>query len=134
MASQVDPHLSSFNMQISPFDLQYPIFQSVEIPGNAFTFGESSLAFPPAMPGFQHQPDCNQPFMQRSEPMEHSTSMPPRKRTKVSTMRVEDWKPFQPRIVELYTIDNRSIPEILDIMEEEFKKRFTYVLRPFITV
>ena len=132
----MEDQISSFNhnMQISPFQFQYPVdgpsIETAHDPG----FVEPSLLFPlvePLLfplvePGFIQQLDNPQQLSQTSN--ENAQSMPPppkRRKPKAPTMQKDDWKPYESRIVQLYAVENRTLPEVQDIIETEFKIKFT---------
>ena len=91
-------------------------------------FGQLLLPAPTAESSFNMPPDNSQQVGRVRSAVEHSMAPPVKKRKpKARTMRKDDWKPFQPRIVELYSIENRNLSEIQAIVEQEFGEQFTYV-------
>ena len=113
-------------MQFSPFQFQYPVdgpsIETAHDPG----FVEPSLLFSLAEPRFIQQLDNPQQLSQTSN--ENAQSMPPppkRRKPKAPTMQKGDWKPYESRIVQLYAVENRTLPEVQDIIEMEFKIKFT---------
>jgi len=127
MDAQTNPFSFDYDMQASSFNFQYPIgYPSTEALGHGAVSSQSSLSFPLTEPSFQLQLDNPLQPTQVSNANERSMPPPPKRRkAKAPTMREEDWKPFQPRIVQLYRNENQTVPKIQEIIEEEFGVKFT---------
>ena len=125
MEDQISPF--NHNTQNLPFQFQYPVDgPSIETIAHDPGFVEPSLLFPLVEPRFIQQLDNPQQLSQTSN--ENAQSMPPppkRRKPKAPTMQKDDWKPYESRIVQLYAVENRTLPEVQDIIETEFKIKFS---------
>jgi hypothetical protein len=91
-------------------------------------FDPLSFLLPVVGPTFNELPENFQRVEEfNNSNTNHISSSAKKRKPKAPTMREEDWIPLQPRLLELYKLENRKVADIQEVIKKEFDVNLTYV-------
>jgi len=95
-------------------------------PFNFHTAHPSHAQFDIGFAGNSHSASTSAPTVPAGPPSLMGPPARPRKR-KAPTLRADDWEPYKKRILDLHIVQKMSLPEVRQMIEEEYGFKAEYV-------